>query len=94
MKEKNIENKIKRHLGDIGAYFVKFHATAFTRSGVPDILACINGRFVAIEVKQEQGRISPLQEAHRRQIIKSGGVSLIVWSYEGYLQAMKHEGLI
>lgn len=94
MKEKHIENKIKLHLGNIGAYFVKFHATAFTRSGVPDILACVNGRFVAIEVKQESGRVSALQEAHQRNIIRAGGISIIVWSFDGYLQAMKHEGLI
>lgn len=94
MKEKNIENRIKRHLKEIGAYYVKFHATGFTRSGVPDILACIGGRFVAIEVKQENGRVSDLQEAHQRQIIAAGGVAIIVWSYEGYLQALKNESLI
>ena len=94
MKEKHIENQIKKHLKQIGAYYVKFHATGFTRSGVPDILACIGGRFVAIEVKQDAGRVSALQEAHQRQIRAAGGVSIIVWSYEGYLQALVNEGLI
>lgn len=94
MREKHIENQIKKHLKEIGAYYVKFHATGFTRSGVPDILACIGGRFVAIEVKQENGQVSALQEAHQRQVIAAGGVAIIVWSFDGYLHALKHEGLI
>lgn len=94
MREKHIENKIKRHLKEIGAYYVKFHATGFSRSGVPDILVCIRGRFVAIEVKQEKGVVSALQEAHQRQIIAAGGVAIIAWSFEGYLQALKHAELI
>lgn len=94
MREKHIENRIKEHLDQIGAYHVKFHATAFTRSGVPDILACINGQFVAIEVKQENGRVSALQKAHQRKILAAGGIAIIVWSFEGYLQALKNQDLI
>ena len=94
MREKLIENQIKQHLKQIGAYYLKFHASAFTRSGVPDILACINGRYVAIEVKQENGRVTPLQDAHQRQIRAAGGVAIIAYSFEGYLKAMHNEKLI
>ena len=94
MREKNIENRIKKYLDEIGAYHVKFHATAFTRAGVPDILACINGQFVAIEVKQENGRVSALQKAHQRKVLAAGGVAIIVWSFDGFLQALKNERLI
>lgn len=47
--------------------------------GVPDILACINGYFVGIEVKAESGTPSELQK-HNRELIKyAGGISVILY---------------
>ena len=76
--EKNFENRIKKFLKDNGWWHVKFFANAFTKSGIPDILACVNGRFVAIEVKAEDGRPSPLQLHNIDEINKCGGVAVIV----------------
>ena len=76
--EKNFENRIKKFLKDNGWWHVKFFANAFTKSGIPDILACVNGRFVAIEVKAEDGRPSPLQLYNVEEIKRCGGVAVIV----------------
>ncbi len=76
--EKNFENRIKKFLKEQGCWHVKFFANAFTRAGIPDILACVNGRFVAIEVKAEDGRPSPLQLYNIDEIRKCGGVAVIV----------------
>lgn len=76
--EKNFENRIKKFLKEQGCWHVKFFANAFTKSGIPDILACVNGRFVAIEVKAEDGRPSPLQLYNIEAIKKCGGVAVIV----------------
>ena len=77
--EKTFENKIKKMLKDNGAYFVKFFANSFTRSGVPDILACVNSYFVAIEVKAENGQPSELQIYNIEQIRKAGGFAFVVY---------------
>lgn len=77
-QEKNFENKIKAYLKEKGCYHVKFFANAFTKKGVPDILACINGFFVGIEVKAENGKVSALQIYNREHIKKSGGIAMIV----------------
>ena len=77
--EKLFENKIKAYLQTRGAYFVKFFANAFTRSGVPDILACVNGYFVGIEVKAKDGRPSELQLFNVRQIREAGGFAFILY---------------
>ena len=45
--EKIYENKIKSYLKSIGAYFIKTHGDRFSKVGTPDILACVNGKFVA-----------------------------------------------
>lgn len=78
--EKNFENKIKRYLKDHGAYFIKYWAGAqFTKSGVPDILACVNGYFVGIEVKAQNGKPSELQLYNIQQIRKAGGLAYVVY---------------
>ena len=76
--EKIFENKIKRYLTDNGVWFVKFFANGFTKSGICDLLCCVNGRFLGIEVKAENGRPSPLQLHHIEKIKQSGGHAVIV----------------
>lgn len=77
--EKTFENKVKSYLDSQGCWFVKFFANKFTRVGVPDILACVNGYFIGIEVKASNGRPSDLQIWNRDQIRKSGGHSIVLY---------------
>ena len=77
-QEKNFENKIKQYLKDHNCYFVKYFANRMTKTGVPDILACVNGCFVGIEVKSSQGKPSELQIYNVKKIIESGGFAVIV----------------
>lgn len=77
--EKNFENKIKAWLKEHNCYFVKFFANRMTKSGVPDILASVNGYFVGIEVKAQNGQPSELQYYNVRKIRESGGFAYIVY---------------
>ena len=77
--EKSYENKIKGWLKDHDCYFVKFFANRMTKTGVPDILACVNGHFVGIEVKAQNGRPSELQKYNVRKIREAGGLAFIVY---------------
>ena len=78
-QEKNFENKIKSYLKSIGAYFIKTHGDRFSKVGTPDIIACVNGYFVAVEVKAENGKPSDLQLYHLEQIRKAGGYSFLLY---------------
>lgn len=78
-QEKNFENKIKSYLKSIGAYFIKTHGDRFSRVGTPDIIACVNGHFVAVEVKATTGKPSELQIYHIDQINKAGGYGVILY---------------
>ncbi len=82
MREKSIENKIKIYLKSIGAYYVKYFGNSFSQVGVPDILACYKGHFIGIEVKNEKGKTSPLQDYNLEEIKKAGGYSLVARSVE------------
>lgn len=80
-EEKNTENKIKKYLASKGHYHFKvFGGGIFGRAGIPDIICCINGKFVAFEVKSSIGTTSKLQEYHIAQIKKSGGLAFVVRS--------------
>ena len=81
-EEKLFENKIKAYLKSIGAYFIKTHGDRFSKVGTPDIIACINGHFVAVEVKATNGRPSELQKYHINQIKESGGFAVILYPDE------------
>ena len=78
--EKNFENHVKAYLREQKAWFIKYWAGAqFTKSGVPDILACINGYFVGIEVKAPNGKPSDLQIYNVNVINRRGGYAVILY---------------
>lgn len=77
-QESTIQGEILNYLKSIGAYTVKVHSA--TKSGVPDILVCLNGKFIAFEVKKEAGIVSQLQAKNMLNIIKAGGLAIPVYS--------------
>lgn len=91
-QEKNFENKIKGFLKEQGAYFVKFFANNYTKKGVPDILTCINGYFVGIEVKAQNGHPSELQLYNIEQIRKADGFAFVLYpsGYEQFKEFIKN----
>lgn len=95
MKEKTVENQIKKWLDSNGYWWMKVHGDMFQKAGIPDILACINGRFVGIEVKRPTGgRVSELQKYHIEQIQKSGGVAFVATSVEEVRTYLKQFNVI
>lgn len=58
---------------------IKYFANRMTKAGVPDLLACINGVFVAIEVKAQNGKASELQLYNVEQIRKAGGIAIVLY---------------
>lgn len=87
--EKQFENKIKGFLKMQGAWCLKYWAGAqFTKSGIPDLLVCVDGYFVGIEVKAQSGTPSELQLYNVRQIKQSGGFAFVLYP-SGYEQFKK-----
>ena len=87
--EKDFENKIKAFLREQGCWYIKYWACGgFTTAGVPDLLICCNGRFVAVEVKASTGKPSDLQLKKIRDIRKAGGVAFVL--YPDQFEEFKH----
>lgn len=76
--EKKVKDKVVAILKDEGAYYF-FPAThGYGRSGVPDVIACVNGRFLAIECKAGTNKPTALQVREIEAIRACNGVAIVV----------------
>ena len=76
--EKRVKTRVESVLKSEGAYYF-FPAThGYGRSGVPDIIACVNGRFLAIECKAGGNKPTALQVREIENIRSAGGVAVVV----------------
>ena len=83
MAEIEITNAILRYLRTMPRCFAwKEHGGMYGTAGIPDIIACIDGRFYAFEVKTPNGKATKLQDATIRKILACGGTASVVRSVD------------
>ena len=70
-------------------YFRKVHGNQFQNIGVPDLLCCVNGRFLGLEIKLPGKKPTPAQILELQKIAKAGGVSAVVTSVAEALDKAK-----
>lgn len=44
------------------------------KKGIPDFLACVNGKYVAIELKADKGKSSAHQRQFIKDVVRAGGI--------------------
>ena len=76
--ESKVKKSVKNVLESLGAYYVMPVTSGFGRSGAPDFLVCLNGRFIGIECKAGTNKPTALQEAEMARIRHAGGKTLVV----------------
>lgn len=76
--EKRVKDKIKKLITEFGGYYTMPVMTGMGSNGTPDILACVDGRFLGIEAKAGKGRPTKLQLLRLREIYAAGGSALII----------------
>ena len=77
-QEKNFENRVKKFLKEENCWYLKTWGGGMQRSGIPDLLICCGGFFLAVELKSEDGRGSELQAWNIKIIDESGGISIVL----------------
>ena len=87
VKEKWVKQQVVKMLKERHLYYFFPVAGAYTSIGVPDIVACIRGRFVGIECKAGNNRPTELQLRNLESIRDNGGIALVV--NENDLEALK-----
>jgi len=79
MTEAQFQRQVIRFFQEQSIWFVKYWGGGrFTRAGIPDIICCVNGYFVAVELKTDKGRVSELQQYNIDRIRESGGVAIVL----------------
>ncbi len=84
--EAALKKEIKAYLTSVGAWF-DGSVRSYGRRGVPDILCCYRGRFLAIEVKRPpEGKTTPTADPWQKReiaaIVEAGGRAIVAWSVE------------
>ena len=82
MFEGPLVSRIRRALGERGAYIVNVHGSRYSGKGTPDLLVCYKGRFIGMEVKtpDEKNSATRAQKQHLRLIQEAGGKARVVTS--------------
>ena len=76
--EKKVKDKVVKLLKAYGVYYF-FPAThGFGRSGVPDVVCCLNGHFLAVECKAGNNKPTALQEKEMADIRNAGGTTFVI----------------
>lgn len=99
--EKNFENRLRTWLHGMGIYsagmpndkqteppmgwYLKIWGGGFQKSGIPDLLMCVNGIFLAVELKSSVGKPTELQEKNIKMVNNGGGIGLVLYP-EGFEQ--------
>lgn len=76
--EAKVKAQVIKQLKELGVYYFSPVTGGYGRSGVPDIVGCMNGRFFAIECKAGKGVTTALQELNIEQIKNNGGYAVVI----------------
>ena len=76
--EVKVKKQVRRILDDLHIYHFLPPANGYGRAGVPDIIGCVLGRFIAIECKAGKNKTTALQDRELESIQKAGGFAFVV----------------
>ena len=83
MNEAILILKIRKYLTTVPeCFFWKEHGGQYGTAGIPDIIVCHKGRFIALEAKVGKNKPTKLQAATIEAIRKAGGIAAVVYNVE------------
>ena len=87
--ETPLQERIQKYIRSIGGYIIKTHGDMISEPGIPDLICCYRGIFIALEVKIDDNTPSRHQGIHCRNIWKSGGIAVVVWGIEEVIKLLE-----
>ena len=91
--EARLQKKIKGALEDNfeGSFWFIVHGGPYQAKGIPDIIGCINGKFIGIEVKipGREKKLTVIQARIIKLINQAGGLAFMTTSVEQALKTIK-----
>lgn len=84
MLEKNLQTKCIKFLKGRGVYYLNLFGDGMSGKGKPDIIACINGKFVVFELKVGANDLQDDQKIHKLRIERNGGLHFAPYTFEEF----------
>lgn len=76
--EGKVKQKIRNLLKKLGLYYFCPQTGGYGKSGVPDIIICAHGSFIAVECKAGSNKPTALQTAEMSKILSAAGDAWVV----------------
>ena len=76
--EAAVKAAVKRILDAHNVYYFPPATGGYGRSGVPDIVCCVKGYFLAIECKAGNDKTTVLQDRELQAIRDAGGMAVVI----------------
>ena len=76
--EGKVKAAVRKILDAADVYYFMPAANGFGRAGIPDIICCMNGLFVAFELKAGKGKTTALQDREIAAINTHGGRAYVI----------------
>ena len=86
--EAEITKSIRYLLKSQGIWHFKNFGGPMSVKGLPDLIGCFGGRFLAIEVKRKSGKVSPEQEVMIARINRAGGLAFVARDLETVIEKL------
>jgi hypothetical protein len=87
--EKKLQDKCIKFLKSKGIYHINQFGNGWSSKGAPDLTVCINGLFVAFELKVGENDLQDDQKLHRQRIKKSGGLHYAPYTLEEFIEIVE-----
>lgn len=87
--EKKLQDKAISYLKGRGIYYLNLYGDGRSGKGKPDIIACINGLFVAFELKVGENDLQDDQKLHRIRIERSKGLHYAPYTIEEFINIVE-----
>lgn len=86
--ETYLQRRIRELIEKRGGYCQKNHGSMISEPGIPDIFACYQGFFLAIEAKDDDNTPTRQQGIQIRNVQKSKGITCVVWTIEEAIKVL------
>lgn len=88
-REKKLQDKCIEYLKSKGIYHLNLYGDGFSGKGKPDLVVCINGRFVAFELKVGSNGMQADQKIHKIRIERSGGLHYSPYTLSDFISIVE-----
>lgn len=87
--EKKLQDKAISYLRERGIYYLNLFGDGMSGKGKPDLITCINGRFVAFELKVGENDLQDDQKIHRIRIKRSAGLHYAPYTINEFIKIVE-----